>query len=258
MNLLLLKSGIMQGRGHFQPTRSRWSHPLLLIAVLGAFMPLEMRADYSNTYSFSVGQTIPDNDPTGIAITEAIAGANTRIDRLQVSLNIAGGYNGDLYAYLYFTNSVQQSSAFAVLLNRSGRTATDSSGYADSGLNVTFDDQAPNGDIHNYQNVVNPDGGTLTGYWQPDARNVSPDVSLDTAYRSADLSNYIGLDPNGSWTLFVEDNSALGVANLQSWAVTVTMVPEPTTSNLAAVAGFLSLVYGRSRLRKRHNGRGKV
>lgn len=57
-------------------------------------------------------------------------------------------------------------------------------------------------DIHNYGG----NGGALvTGTYQPDGREVSPLLSLDTTPRTAFLSSFTGLDPNGEWVLFVVD-----------------------------------------------------
>ena len=167
-----------------------------------------------------------------------IAGA-TAISSIQVSLNIDGEemINGDYYAYLRHGDT-----GFAVLLNRPGATASNPYGYFDSGLNVVFADDAKNGDIHNYQTVLNPNGGALSGIWQPDGRRVDPSDPYATT-RSAYLSSFIGADPNGDWTLFVADNSAVGVGTLTGWGLTitaeVTAVPEPSTFAALAVAAVL-------------------
>ena len=95
--------------------------------------------------------------------------------------------------------------------DRPGRTSTNPDGYLDAGLsNVVFADAASNGDIHNYQLVLNPNGSALTGTWQPDARNVNPATATDAAARSAFLSAFNGADAHGSWTLFIADFAAGG------------------------------------------------
>jgi subtilisin-like proprotein convertase family protein len=249
MKFAFSKSTVMPAASFARAVPSTVAYLVFSMVALCVAVPQEARADFfTNTYSFTVNQTIPDNDQTGFADTHLINGESTYLDALQLTLNISGGYNGDLYAYVFFTNSVQQSSAFSVLLNRPGRTASDDSGYSDSGMNITFDDQAPNGDIHVYQTLLDPHGGILTGFWQPDARNVHPDFSFDTTARTADLSGFTGLNPNGSWTLFVADNSALGVATLQSWQITM-VVPEPTTLSLATFSAFLLFGLGWTRRR---------
>ena len=64
-------------------------------------------------------------------------------------------------------------------------------------------------------------GGVLTGTFQPDARNVSPFSVLDTSPWTAFLSSFDGLDPNGTWTLFIADVSPVGIGTLDSWSLTV-------------------------------------
>jgi hypothetical protein len=133
-------------------------------------------------------------------------------------------------------------------LNRPGRTATESFGYPDSGYSVTIDDEASNGDIHTYRLTLNPSGGALTGTWQPDARNIHPNQSLDTTTRSAFLDSFDGSDPNGSWTLFVTDTSPVGNAVFAGWSMEVAgLVPEPGTGRLLVVgAAALVLVHRRA------------
>src|SRR5512147_1908086 len=88
------------------------------------------------TYNWNIGVALPDANPVGWSDTRTLSlgtlppGTTTEIVDVNVHLNISGGYNGDLYGYLV------HSSGFAVLLNRSGRTGTDSFGYANTGFNV--------------------------------------------------------------------------------------------------------------------------
>jgi subtilisin-like proprotein convertase family protein len=155
--------------------------------------------------------TIPDNDPNGVASTISLSTPITSIANLSMTLNIVGGFNGDLYAYLR-----HGASGFAVLLNRAGQTGANPFGYADSGFNVTFSDLVANGDIHAYANVADPEGGTLTGVWQPDGR-----LDSLSSVRGAMLNNFNGLDPDGDWTLFVADLSPVGIGTLANWSLTI-------------------------------------
>src|SRR5688572_30596421 len=109
------------------------------------------------TTNFSVSLAIPDNDPNGVANTQVINYPDlisTVLD-INIGLNITGGFNGDLYAYLTDGNGI------SILLNRAGRSATAPFGYPDAGFNVVVDDEAANGDIHNYRLTLNPNGGVL-------------------------------------------------------------------------------------------------
>ena len=177
----------------------------------------------TENYSFSsLALSIPDGNPSGLANNQPISSsAITNIQAVEVSLDISGTYNGDIYAYL------AHDLGFSVLLNRSGRTAGDAFGYDDDGFNVTFSDSAAN-DIHTYQDQLIPSAGSpLTGTWIPDGRNVDPDLVLDTDAQTSLLSSFIGGNANGDWDLFVADLSSGELHTLNSWSLQITGVPEP-------------------------------
>jgi subtilisin-like proprotein convertase family protein len=160
---------------------------------------------------------VPIGNPSGWSDTETLSGlTGNSILNLTVGLQISGGYNGDLYAYL------SDGSGFCVLLNRVGATSGNPFGYGDSGLNVTFSDSASNGDIHNYQNVPGYAASIANGSaWQPDGRTASPFTAVDTDPRSAFLSSFDGQNPNGPWTLFVADLSLGAASTVESWGLTI-------------------------------------
>lgn len=201
---------------------------LLSIALTAAVAaPAAVPGILSATWSGS--QIIPDNNASGVAFTFNIAaGEPLAINNVEVSLNIAGGWNGDLYAYL------SHGSGFSVLLNRLGRTTGNSAGSGVSGLNLTLSDSYPT-DIHTAAN--NP----LTGNFAPDGRFVSPFTAVNTDPRTAFLSSFNNLDPNGDWTLFFADVSPIAVSSIRSWTVNlgVVAVPEPGSLALLGVAALL-------------------
>ncbi len=171
---------------------------------------------------FATGGIVPDGNPVGWFDTRALnATLLTTITDVNVRLTITGGWNGDLYAYL------QHSTGISILLNRPGRTSSSglaSFGFGDSGMNVAFDDTAANGDSH-----VTLTGASilLGGSWQPDGRSANPGSVLDTDTRTSFLSNFNGMNPNGTWTLFVADMSGGGVSTVTAWGLDITAVPEP-------------------------------
>jgi subtilisin-like proprotein convertase family protein len=197
----------------------------------------------ANIIEEQVNQAIPDGDASGLASSLHLTGISDPIVSLQVNLNLSGTYNGDLYAYLVHDGG------FSVLLNRVGRTSNNDLGYGDGGFNVTFFDGAANGDIHNYRsslfgNASTPLSGPLTGNWSPDGRQSSPFGVTDADARTALLSSFDGLDPNGDWTLFVADLSGGDLHQLDSWGLEfgapVPSVPEngsTATWLLTALAG---------------------
>lgn len=200
----------------------------------------------TNEYSFSVNETLPDDEPSGLASSQSLNTSIYWLTRIQVLIDAVGGFNGDLYAHLSFTNHVDHTSGFSVLLNRAGVTGSNPDGYGDSGFNVTFDDTAANGDIHTYRNIINPGGGVLTGLWQPDARNIHPTNVLDTTPRTADLSSFTGFNPNGTWTLFLVDNAGLNEFVVNSWSIRlIGVVPEPGTYALMSLGA--GIVFWRMR-----------
>jgi subtilisin-like proprotein convertase family protein len=208
-------------------------------------------ADFIEAWTGSVA--IPDNNPSGWAHTFAPSVPNASVTDVNVTLDIAGGFNGDLYAYLV------HGAGFSVLLNRTGRDTGNPYGYATQGFGVTLDDDAPlvggtlAADIHVYGGLspVYDGVGRLTGTWQPDARTDDPaTVGAGTANRTAFLSSFNGLDSDGLWTLFIADLSPLGVSTVQGVTVEVTQIPEPD----GAAAILLGAIAVRL-LRRRRPGR---
>src|SRR6185503_4737558 len=199
---------------------------LLALAVAVAMMSVAGARAALISYTFSgINAPIPDGNANGYQNSQTLSGLGDQenyITDVNVRLNISGGYNGDLYVYL------THSSGFSVLLNRAGRTAGNSFGYSDPGFNVTFDDAASS-DVHLYGGNGN---NVLTGTWQPDARNVDPATVTDASTRSAFLSSFNALDPNGTWTLFIADLSSGDQSTLVEWGLDITAVPEPVTSAL--------------------------
>jgi subtilisin-like proprotein convertase family protein len=185
--------------------------------------------------TFGPGNTaqlaIPDGNPAGVSDTRTIsAPGQTQIQSVSVTLGLSSQFNGDLYAYLVHGEQI------CILLNRPGRTASDSFGYADQGLNITLADGAAN-DIHTYQLVSTPlAGNSLAGSWQPDGRAVDPDHVTTSDNRTALLTDFYNTDPNGTWTLYVADMHGGGTSSLESWGMEITAVPEPYESACAVGA----------------------
>jgi subtilisin-like proprotein convertase family protein len=214
-----------------------------LTVWLGTLASTATWAQVTETTNYSVGLSIPDNNASGLSSTVAFDSSQIyQITDVEVSLTVSGGFNGDYYAYL------THDTGFAVLLNRVGRDAGSLFGYPDGGLSVLLDDQAPNGDIHVYRSTLNPNGGTLTGMWAPDARTEDPASVLSTSSRSAYLASFSGLNPNGAWTLFIADLEPGSVGTLEGWGLTVTGVPEPSTLTLLLLTS--AVLIGRKPARK--------
>jgi subtilisin-like proprotein convertase family protein len=191
---------------------------LTLASVAGAQLT-------TNTYSVAPGSplgNIPDGNPVGLVEQFNVSGLAGSVTNIQLGLNIGGGYNGDLYAYL-----AGPGGQLAILLNRVGVTGANVFGYSDAGMNITLDGLAAN-NIHDYGN------SSLNGTtWAADGRNVNPQAPGGVLYGTSTLDNlsvFQNTDPNGVWTLFIADLSAGGgTANLTSSVLTIIAVPEPQT-----------------------------
>jgi subtilisin-like proprotein convertase family protein len=175
--------------------------------------------------AWSGNRAILDNDATGTAFSFEFVPSNPlTITDVTVDLTMAGGWNGDLYAYL------SHGSGFCVLLNRIGSASSNPFGSSAGGMNVTFSEAYPT-DIHT--SPANP----LNGNFAPDARNVSPFHALDSDPQTAFLNSFTGLDPSGTWTLFFADVAPGLTSAIRNWSVNVGVatVPEPSTAALVGV-----------------------
>lgn len=194
------------------------------------------------TNGFANGGTIPDGNPTGWWDTRTVTLPEPQILEVKVTLEISGGFNGDLYGYL------THGSGFAVLLNRPGKTAGDLFGYSDAGLHVTFSDSAvETTDFHFYQTVgaYNIAGGAE---WRPDGRAVDPATVNGTESRTALLASFVGPNAPGEWKLFLADLSLGQEHALVQWGVSINAVPEPTSWALAIFGALLVRACRRPRL----------
>lgn len=211
-----------------------------MLVLMGAGLVSARGQNNTNSFSFSVANTVPDGNASGLANIQVLTGMAGTIANVNVTLNISGGFNGDLYAYLAGPNG-----GFAVLLNRVGVNNGDAFGYLDTGFNVTFDDSASYNNIHFYQELAYDlnDNGQLTGTWQPDGRAIDPQSLLslfDSTSPTALLNSFNGTNPNGTWRLFLADLSNGEESQLVNWGLEITTIPEPGTLSLLALGGRLT------------------
>ena len=208
-------------------------------------------AIYSSYNSGTLNTTIPDGDPNGISSTINVSGSGgLRVVAVQVFLEVSGGYNGDLDAYLSFGGHA------AVLLNRIGKTGSDPFGYDTAGFgdgSHTFNnggtwysfmlDDAASTDIHTYSGGTS--GDPITGAYQPDGRTTDPQLVVDTDARGAPLGSFDSLSPNGDWTLFFADmagGGGSGSSTLVGWGLEIESVPEPANVALGLCGGIFGII----------------
>lgn len=209
------------------------------LAILSLAGALGVQADVITVTPLN--GTVPDGNLSGWLSSTNVSGLSGTITDLDVTLNLSGGWNGDLYGYLV------HDSGFSVLVNRVGVTTDGSIGYGNAGMNVTLDDAATlNGNIHSYGGASVP-----TGLWQPDGRNISPLTAgsvLGGTPSTALLGSFNGLNPNGVWTLFMADVAGGGVTTVDSWVLTVIVVPEPSAACIVLAGAGIVFVRNRRRI----------
>lgn len=159
---------------------------------------------------FLNGGLVLDNNPNGWSDTRTISTAGA-INDISVTLELSGGWNGDLYAYLV------HDSGFTVLLDRvgTGVSGVSSYGYGDAGMNVTL---AASGDSLHHYGGNNTFSSVPTGTYMVDNT-------------SGSLGSFVNISSEGTWSLFIADDSAGGVSTVQSWGLQmdITAMPEPQT-----------------------------
>jgi len=165
----------------------------------------------------SLNLEVPDGNPCGMVSMIDVSGAGRLLSHLTVTLNISGGYNGDLYAY------VRCNGKLVVLLNRVGADSDNAFGSSDTGLrNVTL--SSSGGDVH----WASAGGAVLTGNFQADGRQINPLPSSAGFNAKATVTldgSFAGENPNGTWTLFIADLSGGGINTLEGWSLDITTVP---------------------------------
>ena len=196
---------------------------LLLLGTVLASLVASNATIYTTNWNsgFANAGVVPDNNFSGWSDTRSVstmpAGTFTG---LTVDLQLSGGWNGDLYAYLV------HSSGFSVLLDRVGVGVSGVSafGYGDAGMNVNL--AATGTSIHQY-------GGNSTF-------SAAPTGSWMTDNTSGSLASFLSTSPNGTWSLFIADLSGGGVSTVQSWGLQmdIVAVPEVETWVAAALAGL--------------------
>jgi subtilisin-like proprotein convertase family protein len=172
---------------------------------------------YTETFS-GVNVSIPDGNPVGVTMSGSVSDifSGQTVGGLTVGLNISGGYNGDLYAYLVAPNGTM-----VVLMNQPG-VGVNGFGAGGAGMNITLQDGVTaNGSIQNETS-----GSVLSG----------------TYSAAGSLSGFNGSEADGTWTLYFSDMAnGGGTSVLNGWTLGITAVPEPVGPALGIFAAVLGL-----------------
>jgi len=161
----------------------------------------------------SPSQVIPDNNPGGVSYGFSIADTGLQVSQVTVLINMSGGYNGDMYAYL------AHGSTLVELLNS---TVYSTGGAGGNTINVTMSSAGS----------AIPVGGLSAAQ-----------LSAGSTYGApGDLGNFNYADPNGLWTLFFSDTSPGDTMTLNTFDLSITAVPEPVNTALALFGGLFAVL----------------
>lgn len=186
--------------------KTRISFGILAVMLAAAGARGSFIETYTESYS-GAATVIPDGNPVGI--TSLLPVGNTpsaaTINSLTVTLQVSGGYDGNLVAYLVAPNGTMVS-----LLNQPGGAPF---GNPTLGMDITLQDGAP-------------------------AITSSSSLASGTYSAAGTLGNFDGLNANGTWDLFFADVvSGGGTATLTGWSLDVNeVVPEPVNGALMVFA----------------------
>jgi subtilisin-like proprotein convertase family protein len=205
--------------------------------VCGLALGLGTASASISTFSTSPGTTVPDGNSTGIASTINVSGQGSVLVSVSVTLNISGGYNGDLVAYLNYGGTS------VTLLDRpglltGGMGTTPGVGYTTAGYNnVTLS----SGNLGNINTTASPatDG---TGTYNPAGTG------------GVTFANFQTMNPNGNWVLTIADlnGNDTSFSSLDSWSLNLDAVPEPVNVALGIFAALMLAVAGFRRFRRLH------
>ena len=208
------------------------------IHILAGIMLVAACAQGSISYStgpITENTVIPNGSPLGVAVTENITAgasgipANYVVSGLTVGLDISGGYNGGLVAYLVAPNGMM-----VYLVNQPGVSGGNPFGAPGSGMDVTLQDGSTS-----IQSVSETAGTQLTG----------------TYGAAGSLSGVNGSAADGNWTLFFANLSGGGAnGELLNFTLDLTAVPEPVGMALGVFGGLLTLWWFLGRCWKRPEG----
>jgi subtilisin-like proprotein convertase family protein len=167
------------------------------------------------------GGAIPDDDPAGTSFTLNVAASGGIISMDAVNIDIAHTWVGDLFVTLTHENS----GTTVTLLDRPGSNAPAEVGngsdldgvysFADGGANSWGPFEVPGG------------GSGLIAPGEYELNNTD----------GTSLSDFVGLDINGDWTLFVQDNALLDTGEVFEWSIDA-VIPAPGAVALFGLGGL--------------------
>ncbi|MFO0857788.1 MAG: proprotein convertase P-domain-containing protein [Phycisphaerales bacterium] len=187
---------------------------LALVAACGL-----ASAAHAQVYSSNPNLAIPDN-PTVVATID-VSGFTGTVTDLNVVVNITHTFDGDLDYIL-----IPPGGTGVQFLHLS----TDNGSTGDNFTYTRFDNEAavviPTTGAP-YCGDYRPEGGSMATGWAA----VSPYSLAELGTGVADLTAFNGINPNGTWTLVIDDDLGGDTGVLQHWALEFNGAIDPATNN---------------------------
>ena len=215
----------------------------LLAATLAAVATLGIAASAASAATFSNNEGITINDDanpdcavpgtaTPYPSEIAVSGLGTSISDVNVSVSGLSHSSPDDIGLLLVSPEGQS----VILMTDSGGLS------AVRDINLTFDDAAPgflpNGPFLSSGTYKPSAGASSVGCVAPESFPGAP----ATPYASS-LSVFNGTNPNGTWKLYVIDDSAVHKGSITSWSLHISTTPVPTTKEQCQNGGWREFGY---------------
>jgi len=220
--------------------KNRFGIPALLAGAAGLACVLSGVAQAQTYSSTTTPVAIPDN-PT-VVNTIDVSGFSGTLGDINVVVNITHTWNSDLDIIL-----IPPSGLGTQYLH----LATDVGGSADNFVNTVFDDAAATSitaGVAPFTGSFRPEGGAVTStIWAPNTTAYAV-ANLGTAVLN--LAGFNGINPNGTWTLVIDDDTGGDIGTLNSWSIvlsegcvnTVSVAGTPAAGNAGASVPVSSVV----------------
>jgi subtilisin-like proprotein convertase family protein len=171
-------------------------------AEIYLFTPVETNVLKAEAVSLS--QVIPDNTLAGVGYGFNFTESSLKLESLILTINLSGGYNGDMYGYL------QHNGVLVDLFN----PATFLNGASGSVLSLSL----------------------ASGAVSSLSAATAAELAGGNTYAAiGNLDTFFGANPAGLWTLYFADLSAGDQMAVNAFSLSITAVPEPGTLALVGL-----------------------
>lgn len=187
-----------------------WSQPAL--ANLYTFTGPNLSDAYT-TGPISPSQLIPDNSPVGVGYGFNFTTAGLNVSDITLTINLSGGFNGDMYGYL------QHNGTLVELITP---TTLSANAQVGSTINISL----------------------ASGFQAALSSATAVDLAQGglTFAAVGNFNNFVGMDAAGLWTLYFADHGAGDQMTLNSFTLSMTAIPVPEPQTWAMLGGGFAVL----------------